>query len=91
MLFCTTSCISYKKKVRFSSFIKEFKNPYFIEKSQFPYLWWSELDKSSACCLMRNEIKNLQKVHPTMTVKQAMKLLYQPNNLRYYDPNNFIN
>ena len=90
MLFCSTSCVSYKKKVRFSCFIREFRNPMFIEKSHFPYLWWSELDKSSACHMMRNEIHNLQKKHPTMTVKQAMKLLYQPDNLTRYDASNFL-
>ena len=90
MLFCSTSCINDKKKVRFSSFIREFRNPTFIEKSHFPYLWWSELDKSTARYNMYNEIKNLQRIHPSMTVKQAMKLLYQPNNLKCYDPANFI-
>ena len=89
MLFCTTSCITNKKKVRFSSFIREFRNPTFIEKSHFQYLWWSELDKSAACYTMWNEIQNLQKKHPAMTVKQAMKLLYQPDNLTRYDSNNF--
>jgi hypothetical protein len=75
--------------VRFSSFIREFRNPTFIEKSHFQYLWWSELDKSAACYTMWNEIQNLQKKHPAMTVKQAMKLLYQPDNLTRYDSNNF--
>ena len=90
MLFCSTSCITNKKKVRFSSFIREFRNPTFIERSHFPYLWWSELDKSAARYNMYNEIQSLQRIHPTMTVKQAMKLLYQPNNLTCYDPSNFL-
>jgi hypothetical protein len=90
MLFCSTSCVTIKKKVRFSRFIREFSNPTFIEKSHVPYLWWTELDKYTARCNMYNEIQNLQKNHPSMTVKQAMKLLYQPNNLTRYDPNNFL-
>jgi hypothetical protein len=90
MLFCSTSCITNKKKVRFSSFVREFRNPTFIERSHFPYLWWSELDKSVARYNMYNEIQSLQRIHPTMTVKQAMKLLYQPNNLTCYDPSNFL-
>ncbi len=90
MLFCSTSSITNKKKVRFSSFIREFRNPTFIERSHFPYLWWTELDKSTACYAMRSEIQNLQKNHPNITVKQAMKLLYQPNNLTRYDPSNFL-
>jgi hypothetical protein len=90
MLFGSTSCITNKKKVRFSSFVREFRNPTFIERSHFPYLWWSELDKSAARYNMYNEIQSLQRIHPTMTVKQAMKLLYQPNNLTCYDPSNFL-
>jgi regulatory protein YycI of two-component signal transduction system YycFG len=79
-----------KKKVRFSPFIRTFPNPTIIEKERYQYLWWTELDKSAAYFMMFTEIRNLQKKHPTMTVKQAMKLLYQPDNLTRYDPNNFI-
>jgi len=89
MLFCSTSCISEQKKVRFSSFIREFRYPNFIEKEHLSHLWWTELDKSVARYNMYNEIQNLQKIHPSMTVKQAMKLLYQPDNLTRYDSNNF--
>jgi hypothetical protein len=90
MLFCSTSCISQKKKVHFSKYIREISNPTYIEESSFKNLWWSQLDKYTACYMMKLEIHNLQKIHPSMTIKQAMKLLYQPNNI-CYDPNNFIN
>ena len=89
MLFCSTSCINQRKKVHFSDYIREISNPTYIDESNSKYLWWSHLDKSTACYMMQLEIQNLQKIHPAMTVKQAMKLLYQPNNIRY-DPNNFI-
>jgi len=53
-------------------------------------MWWSENDKLNACKSMYAELQTLQKRHPCMTLKQAMKLLYQPNNLRYYDASNFV-
>jgi len=88
-MFCNPHFID-KKKVRFSPFIRVFPNPTFIERSHYPYLWWTELDKSTAYMMMHTEIHNLQKKHPNITMRQAMKLLYQPDNLTRYDPNNFI-
>ena len=87
-MFCNINFIN-KKKVRFSPFIRTFPNPTIIEKERYQFLWWTELDKSDAYFTMSSEIQNLQKRHPTMTVKQAMKLLYQPDNLTRYDPTNF--
>jgi len=89
MFFCNPNFI-VEKKVRFSSFITIFPNPSFIELENYKYLWWSELDKQIAHSMMFNEIRHLQRIHPTMTCKQAMKLLYQPDNLTRYDPNNFV-
>ena len=88
-MFCNPNFMN-KKRVRFSPFIKVLPNPIFIERQHIPYLWWSELDKSAAYFMMQTEIRNLQKNHPNMNMKQAIKLLYQPNNLTRYDANNFI-
>lgn len=88
-MFCNP-IFANKKKVRFSPFIRAFPNPTIIEKERYQHLWWTEFDKSAAYFMMFTEIRNLQKKHPAMTVKQAMKLLYQPDNLTRYDPNNFI-
>jgi hypothetical protein len=52
-------------------------------------LWWSTMDQSWARFTALQEIKDLRRKHPLMTIKQALKLLYQPNNIRY-DPANFI-
>jgi hypothetical protein len=52
-------------------------------------LWWSTTDQSWARFTALQEIKDLRRKHPLMTLKQALKLLYQPNNIRY-DPANFI-
>jgi len=78
------------KKVKFSPFITICPNDTFIDKHTISNLWWSELDKAYAYSSMFIEIKNLQNNHPTITIKQAMKLLYQPNNLTHYDASNFI-
>jgi hypothetical protein len=87
-MFCNINFVN-KKKVRFSPFIRAFPNPTIIERDIYEYLWWTESDKSNACFTMSSEIQTLQQKHPTMTVKQAMKLLYQPDNLTRYDPSNF--
>ena len=78
------------KKVRFSIYTYVHPNPTILDVEICKYLWWTEFDKSAAYFAMFAEIQNLQKKHPTMTMKQAMKLLYQPNNLTRYDPNNFV-
>jgi hypothetical protein len=52
-------------------------------------LWWSTMDQSWARFTALQEIKDLRRKHPQMTLKQAVKLLYQPNNVSY-DPANFI-
>jgi predicted transcriptional regulator len=79
-----------KKNVRFSIYTYIHPNPTILDMESCKYLWWTEFDKSAAYFAMFTEIQNLQRNHPTMTMKQAMKLLYQPNNLTRYDPNNFI-
>jgi hypothetical protein len=86
-MFCNP--IQFKKRVRFSPFITICPNNSFIERQHIPYLWWSELDKMTAYSTMHYEIRRLQMNHPSMSMKQAMKLLYQPDNLTRYDPTNF--
>jgi hypothetical protein len=80
-----------QKKVQFSLF----RDIILIPKNSEIYdridLWWSDLDKRKAFLSMYTEIKTLQNRHPDMTYKQALKLLYQPNNIRNYDATNFTN
>jgi hypothetical protein len=90
MFFCNPNLI-IEKQVRFSPFIRIISNPNILELENYKYLWWTELDKRIAHSMMFREINQLQSIHPSMTLKQAMKLLYQPDNLTRYDPNNFIN
>jgi regulatory protein YycI of two-component signal transduction system YycFG len=84
---------SYNKKnkrVRFHNLIQMVLVPKVSELYDMTDIWWSERDKVNAYKSMYDEIQVLQKRHPSMTLKQAMKLLYQPNNLRHYDPSNFV-
>ena len=78
------------KKVRFLNVINIVYIPKYNEICDCRELWWSEIDKTVAQIFMNNEINTLLRIHPAMNKTQAMKLLYQPNNLRYYDPTNFI-
>lgn len=52
-------------------------------------LWWNESDRKKAVNNTYFELNQLMRHHPIMTVKQAKKLLYQPNNITIYDPSNF--
>jgi hypothetical protein len=52
-------------------------------------LWWSEYDHITASNNSLLELKKLMNIHPSMNIKHAKKLLYQPNNLTIYDPSNF--
>jgi hypothetical protein len=88
-MFCNPNQMN-RKKVRFSPFIRVCPNPTFIEQDSISTLWWTKFDKIYAYSTMNNEIKILQRNHPAITFRQAMKLLYQPDNLTRYDPNNFI-
>jgi hypothetical protein len=79
-----------RKKVDFQNIIKVVLIPKYKDICDCRDLWWNEFDRRIATIFMNNEITTLMRIHPGMTSKQAMKLLYQPNNIRYYDPNNFI-
>jgi hypothetical protein len=79
-----------KKKVNFQNIIRVIYIPKYKDICDCKDIWWSEIDKRTAMIFMNNEINTLIRMHPSMNTKQAMKLLYQPNNIRYYDPTNFV-
>ena len=79
-----------RKKVNFQNIIKVILIPKYKDICDCRDLWWNEFDRRIATIFMNNEINTLLRIHPGMTTKQAMKLLYQPNNIRYYDPTNFV-
>ena len=51
-------------------------------------LWWSEHDYEEIQQSAQRDIKRLMRIHKSMTIQNARKLLYQPGNIRY-DENNF--
>ena len=76
-----------KKIVKFNIFNELFIiNPY--NDYEVYELWWNYLDYLEAIKSSKVEIQNLLNIHPSMEIKQAKKLLYQPNNI-CYDLNNF--
>ena len=82
--------INYKK-VRFSRIIRIVYIPpkeaiYDIKEN----LWWSQYDHTNAHNNSLLELKILMNRHPAMTIKHAKKLLYQPNNITFYDSSNFL-
>jgi len=82
--------INYKK-VRFSRMIRIVYIPpkeaiYDIKEN----LWWSQSDHTNAHNNSLLELKILMNRHPTMTINHAKKLLYQPNNITFYDSSNFV-
>ena len=78
-----------KKKIKFNRIVKVCLVPYYNELCEnFLDLWWSCMDAKIAKNNAVEEIYNLINNHPSMEIKQAVKLLYQPNNISY-DPSNF--
>jgi len=75
-----------KKKISFNCCIEVTIIPQTTESK----LWWSDRDiqlfKESSIV----EIIRLKQIHPSITIQQASKLLYQPPNMTIiYDINNF--
>ena len=76
-----------KKKVRFDKatiFIFECIKEEIINKD----LWWSKEDQVESRKSAFDEINRLRKIHKTISVRDALRLLYQPNNITYNE-NNF--
>jgi hypothetical protein len=66
------------KKVEFSVFRDIIIIPKLSEICDTNDIWWSHTDKIKACTSMSMEIQCLQKIYPNITVKEAMRILYQP-------------
>jgi hypothetical protein len=50
-------------------------------------LWWTPYDYHIANQSANIDIYRLMSIHPYMTIRQARKLLYQPNNISYNETN----
>ena len=78
--------INNKKKVDF----KIFNDICYINHDPDYNSWLDNNDFIDSKISAHNEIKNFLLNRPGMTVKDALKLLYQPENISY-DEKNFIN
>jgi hypothetical protein len=74
-----------KKKVRFNG-NTIFLIPYTKDKTG-DVLWWTTEDHSISKADAREEIIRLITIHKSMLLRDALKLLYQPNNISYNEDN----
>lgn len=77
-----------KKNIKISSIVFVKLIPYYHEKNHFPTLWWTPCELMDFRVQATKEIMELKKKHPFISIQDAQKLLYQPNNISY-DKNNF--
>jgi hypothetical protein len=77
-----------KKKVSFDLFTEIIYIPKY-EKNYLESLWWTDYEMSITRITSREELLKLLNQHAFMTLKQAKRLLYQPNNISY-NSQNFI-
>jgi len=74
-----------KKKVRFNGFTIFLVS--YTKDGTSDQLWWSEEDQFIAKVTAREEIMRLLNIHKYITLKDVLKLLYQPNNISYNEDN----
>ena len=70
-----------KKKVRFNkATIFIFEN---IDEKISKDLWWSKEEYDESRKSAFEEINRLRSIHATISIRDALRLLYQPNNITY--------
>jgi hypothetical protein len=76
-----------KKKVSFNA--KKYIHiiPYLTEYIGSNELWWSPLEQEESKKSVFEEINRLRNIHPTINLRDALTLLYQPNNVTYNEKN----
>lgn len=72
-----------KKRVSFNTTKYIYIIPYLTEYSTSNELWWSLKEQTESKKSVFEEINRLKRVHPTITLRDALTLLYQPNNIVY--------
>lgn len=77
------------KKVSFKNYIRIYLIPIYYEIENYQNLWWTKMDRMNSMVKSNEEIFRLLAIHPFMNSEQAIKLLYQPNNISY-NPDNFL-
>jgi len=74
-----------KKQVRFNKatvFIFET-----IEEKIPKDLWWSKEEHIESRNSALDEVNRLREIHKTISLRDALRLLYQPNNITYNEKN----
>lgn len=81
--------IDNKKKVSFNLFTEIIYIPKYEKHNNYDHenLWWSDYEMQITRNRTRDEILTLLKKHVDMTLDQAKKLLYQPNNISFNSKN----
>ena len=79
--------MSYKK-VTFGKKVIVYLIPYYNELENYRQLWWNNNDINNFKKNAVEDINRLFNIHPNINYENAMRLLYQPNNISY-DPKNF--
>ena len=72
-----------KKHVSFNTESYVYIIPYLTEYITSNELWWSLKEQEESKKSVFEEINRLKRVHPTITLRDALTLLYQPNNIAY--------
>ena len=78
-----------KKKIQFSKYIYIHLIPTYHEIINRHHLWWSEDELLDIRLVASREMMELKNRLPYISMDDAKKLLYQPNNISYNE-NNFI-
>jgi len=74
-----------KKQVRFNkATIYIYEN---IEEKIKKDLWWSQEDHIESRRTALDDVNRLRCIHPTISLRDALRLLYQPNNVTYNEKN----
>jgi hypothetical protein len=77
-----------KKNIQFSKYIYIYLIPTYREIINYHNLWWSQDELLNIRLIAYKEIMELKNKLPSITLEDAKKLLYQPNNITYNE-NNF--
>jgi hypothetical protein len=78
-----------KKKVSFDLFTEIIYIPKYEKHNNYDNekLWWTDYEMQITRIRSRDEILTLLKKHAYMTLDEAKKLLYQPNNISFNSKN----
>jgi hypothetical protein len=75
------------KKISFSTIVRVKLIPFYYEIIQYPSLWWTPCELMDFRIQSSNEILELKQKHPFISIFDAQKLLYQPNNISFDEKN----